>query len=68
MQFPLNFSDASFFLAMIAIILTGTAIFISPYNQQTNILLEKRRLLKAALTLCILFLFTILIRILEIII
>jgi len=58
MEFPLTFWDLSLWLAVTAIILLATAELISPYYGQTNILIDKRRLRQAALTLGILFITT----------
>jgi len=67
MNFPLSFWDISLWLAVTAIILLITSELISPYYGQTNILINKKRLKNAALTMGILFLITVAIRIYEII-
>ncbi len=67
MEFPLTFWDLSLWLAVTAIILLATAELISPYYGQTNILIDKRRLRQAALTLGILFIITVIIRVYGII-
>jgi len=67
MQFPLSFWDLSLWLAVTAIILLATSELLNPYYGQTNLVINRRRLRIAALTLGILFMFTVLIRIFEII-
>jgi hypothetical protein len=67
MQFPLGFWDISLWLAIIAIILLATAELISPYYGHTNLLINKKKLRKAALIMGILFLITVAIRIINII-
>jgi len=68
MQFPLTFWDISLWLAVTAIILLATSELISPHYGQTNVIIEKRRLRQAALILGILFMLTVMMRILGIII
>lgn len=68
MQFPLSFSDVSLWLAFIAIILLITSALISPYYGKTGIPLNKRYLRTAAITVSLLFMFTVFIRIYLIII
>ncbi len=51
MQIPLTFWDISLWLAVTAIILLITAELISPYYGQTNLLINKKKLKNAALTL-----------------
>lgn len=68
MNFPLSFWDTSLWLAITAIILLITSELISPYYGKTNILINKKRLKNAALTIGVLFLITVAIRIYEIII
>jgi len=65
MQFPLNFWDINLWLAVTAIILLITAELISPYYGQTNLLINKKKLKKAALIVGILFLITIAIRVIN---
>jgi len=67
MQIPLSFWDISLWLAVTSIILLITAELISPYYGQTNLLINKKKLKKAALTTGILFLITVAIRIYGII-
>jgi len=67
MDFPLSFWDISLWLAITAIILLITSELISPYYGKTNILINKKRLRNAALTMGILFLITVAIRIYGII-
>jgi hypothetical protein len=68
MQFPLSFWDISLWLAITAIILLITSEIISPYYGKTGILIEKRRLRIVALTVGLIFMFTVFIRIYQIII
>jgi len=67
MQFPLSLTDLSLWLAITAITLLATSELISPYYGQTNLLIEKRKLRKAALAIGILFMITVAIRIYSII-
>lgn len=67
MQFPLTPWDLSLLLAVTSIILLATAELTSPYNQQTNLLLNHQRLEKTALTTGTLFLITVAIHIYTII-
>ena len=67
MRFPLTFWDVSLWLAVTAIILLATSELVSPHYGQTNIIIEKGRLRKAALTLGILFMVTVVIRVYGII-
>jgi hypothetical protein len=59
MQMPLTFWDASLWLAWTAIILLITSELISPYYGKTNLLINKKKLKKAALTTGVLFLVTV---------
>lgn len=68
MSFPLSFWDISLWLAVTAIILLITSELISPYYGKTNLLINRKRLKNAALTMAILFLITVAIRIYGIII
>ena len=68
MQFPLEFYDISLWLAISSIILLTTSELISPYYGQTGLIIEKSHLRTAALILGILFLFTVAIRIYQMII
>jgi hypothetical protein len=67
MNFPLSFWDISLWLAVTAIILLIASELISPYYGKTNLLINKKRLKRAALIVSILFLMTIIIRIYGII-
>jgi len=64
-QFPLSLWDISLWLAITSIILLATSELLSPYYGKTNIIIDRKRLRTAALTLGLLFLFTVLIRIYE---
>ena len=68
MDFPLSFSDISLWLAITAVILLVTSELISPYYGKTNLLINKKRLRNAALTVSTLFLVTVAVRIVTIII
>jgi len=67
MNFPLSFLGISLFLAVTAIILLITSELISPYYGKINLLINKKRLKRAALIVSILFLMTVAIRIYEMI-
>ena len=67
MLFPLSFWDLSLWLAVTAMILLIAAELTSPYNTQTNLLINNNRLEKAALIMGILFLITVAIHIYGII-
>jgi hypothetical protein len=58
MLFPLSLWDLSLWIAVTALILLTTAELTSPYHTQTNLLIDNKRLEKAALTMGILFLIT----------
>lgn len=60
MQFPLSFSDLTIWLAVTSIILLATSELVSPYYGHTSLLIEKKRLRAAALTVGILFILAIL--------
>lgn len=68
MQFPLSFWDIGLWLAVTAIILLVTAELISPYYRKTSLMVDRKRLRQAALTLSILFIATVIIRIYQIIV
>lgn len=67
MQIPLDFWNASLWLAVTTIILLITAQLASAYEGQATLLIDKRRLKNAALVMGILFLATVAIRIYGII-
>ena len=67
MQLPLSLWDISLWLAITAIILLTTSEVLSPHYGKTNIIIDKKKLKQAALAFSLLFIFTISIRILEII-
>ncbi len=67
MQFPLTFWDISLWLVVTTIILLVTAELISPYYGRTNLVIDKKRLRRAAFAVGILFLATVIIRIYQII-
>ena len=68
MQFPLEFSDISLWLAIIAIILLITSELINPYYGQTGLIIEMGRLRRVELILGSIFLFTVVLRVYDIII
>ena len=68
MPFPLTLWDLSLWLAVTAIILLATSELISPYHGRTNILVDKKKLRKVAITVGMLFLATVAIRVYQIII
>jgi uncharacterized membrane protein len=67
MQFPLDFWNVSLWLAATAIFLLITAQLVSVYDGLATLRIEKKRLKNAALTIGLLFLFTVAIRIYNII-
>jgi len=67
MNFPLSFWDISLWLAVTAIILLATSELLSVYYRKTSILIEKRRLRTAALTVGLLFMFAVFIQIYQIV-
>jgi len=67
-QFPLSFWDISLWLAITSIILLATSELLSPNYGKINIIIDRKRLRTAALSISLLFMFTILIRIYEAII
>ena len=67
MRFPLTFWDLSLWLAVTAIILLITSELLSPYYGRTGIVLDKRRLRMIALVMGILFMATVVVRVIGII-
>ncbi|UCE28993.1 MAG: hypothetical protein JSV85_06975 [Candidatus Bathyarchaeota archaeon] len=67
MQFPLTFWDISLWLAVTAIILLVEAELISPHYGHTSLIINRKRVRALAVAVCILFLFTVLVRIYGII-
>ena len=67
MQFPLSFWDISLWLAITAMILLTTSELISPYYGSTNLIVNKKRLRRAALTTSALFMIAVTLRIIGII-
>jgi hypothetical protein len=63
MIFPLNLLDISLLLAIIAIVLLVTSELLSPHHRKENVLINKKKLRTAAIAFSILFLATIVIRI-----
>lgn len=49
MRFPLSLEDVSFWIAYIVLITLIASEFLSPYNGQINIMINKGRLKKVAL-------------------
>ena len=68
MNFPLSLWDISLWLAVTAIILLTAAELLSPYYGNTSIFIDRRRLQRVALTVGLLFIFTVFIRIYQIIV
>jgi len=64
---PLIFSDLSFLLSVDAIILLLMSILASPSSPLKNLILNKKKLRLAAITVGILFLLTVVLRAIEII-
>jgi len=66
MQFPLNLSDISLWIAFTAIILLVTSELLSPYSEKLgDFAIEKDRLRLAALLLGAAFVITVLIRVIR---
>lgn len=65
MQFPLNLWDLSTWLAITAMILLVTAELGSLHHGQSNLLINKKRLKRAALAVGILFFVTVAIALYE---
>ena len=68
MTFPLGLWDLSLWLAITAIILLTTSAMLSPHYGKANIRINKKRLQNAALAVSILFLITVVIKIIDIMI
>lgn len=66
MTFPLGFWDVSLWLAVTAIILLIASEMISPYYGKINIYINKKRLKNAGLAVSMAFLFTVGVRIMNI--
>jgi len=66
MTFPLGFWDISLWLAVTAIILLITSEMLSPYYGKINIYINKKRLKNTALAVSMAFLFTVGVRIINI--
>jgi hypothetical protein len=66
MTFPLGFWDVSLWLAVTAIILLITSEMLSPYYGKINIHINKKRLKNAGLAVSMAFLFTVGVRIMNI--
>jgi hypothetical protein len=67
MTFPLDFWDVSLLLAITAIILLITAELLSQYYGKINILINRKKLKSISILFSILFLGTVVIRIISII-
>jgi hypothetical protein len=67
MQFPIGFYEISLWLAVSSIILLVTSELM-PYHSQSSMIIERGRLRRVALVLGVLFLFTVVIKIFEIIV
>jgi hypothetical protein len=68
MQFPLDFSDTSLWLAVTATILLITSELVSPYYGRTKLPIKKKRLKNTAFVVSAAFMVTVAIRIVSIII
>jgi uncharacterized membrane protein len=64
-SFPLGLQDISLWLAVSALILLATSQVLSPHYGKTNILINSRKLEKAALAVFVLFLITVVIGIID---
>jgi len=67
MMFPPSFWGLSLWIAAIAFILLLTSELLSPYYGRTNIYIDKKRLRMVSLTFGVIFLFIVVIKILEMI-
>jgi dipeptide/tripeptide permease len=67
LKFPLTFWDLSLWLAVTAIILLATSELLSPYYGRTGVILDKRKLRMVALVMGMLFMTTVVARIIGII-
>jgi hypothetical protein len=65
MIFPLDISDVSLLLALTAVTLLINSEFMSPYYRGNNLKLNRKRLRNAALTFSILFLGTVILKIIT---
>jgi hypothetical protein len=66
MMVPFNLSELTIFFAVIAIILLITSELISPYQRSINVVLNRKKLRKAAIVFSVLFLLAITMKIAEI--
>jgi len=66
-SFPLGLWDLSLWLAITAIILLITSELLSPYYGRINVYINRKRLRNAALAVSILFMATVVVKIMEII-
>ena len=67
MMFPLTFEDISLLLAATGIILLATSELLSSRYGKVNILINKNKLKNVAVAVSLLFLFTVVIRIITMI-
>ena len=67
MIFPLSFEDISLFIAVTSIILLMTSEFLSPRFGKINVLIDKKKLRNVAIAVTILFLITLVIRVVAMI-
>lgn len=67
MIFPLSFEDISLFIAVTSIILLATSEFLSPRFGKINVLIDKKKLRNVAIAVTILFLITLVIRVVAMI-
>jgi len=66
-QFPLTFWDLGLWLAVVTILLLVTAAIVSSYYGEATLFIEKNRLEIAALILGLLFIFTVAVRVYQMI-
>ena len=67
MNFPLTFWELSLWLAVTTMILLATSELLLPYYRRTGIVLDKRRMRMIAFAMDILFISTVIMRIIGII-
>jgi hypothetical protein len=65
MQFPLSLEEMSLWLAIMSLVLMIAAEFVSPYNGQINLMIDKGRLRTVALISSAIYLGTIIIQVYE---
>lgn len=65
MMIPLDLWDLSLFLAVLALILFITSMLLSQNQDKANILINKKKLEKATIAVSLLFIITVILRIIN---